>query len=224
MRRFRPPSRLVLAAALSAAAAATAAAAWDGYVRTKGGTPIRAGEGAPARITLAGAEEPGARLVVTGQVFAPDGTTPAPGVTLYVYQTDSTGYYARSGGIPRLRGWMTTDAEGRYEYRTIRPAPYPNRGIAAHVHTHLWGGGWPKQWNRDLLFADDPHLDESDRRDSAAAGRFAWICAPAVDRDGTLRCTHDLRLKASGDRFEANSDHGSIPKEHDGHARSPSSS
>src|SRR5712691_4118516 len=56
--------------------------------------------------TLAGPEEPGEKLVVTGTVFAPDGVTPAARVFLYVYHTDATGHYNReSGEPPRLRGW-----------------------------------------------------------------------------------------------------------------------
>src|SRR5262249_25559084 len=49
--------------------------------------------GATSVAVLAGPEEPGERLVVTGTVFAPDGVTPAPGVFLYVYNTDATGHY-----------------------------------------------------------------------------------------------------------------------------------
>jgi protocatechuate 3,4-dioxygenase beta subunit len=195
--------------AAAAAAALLGAACW-----AQPAAPP-AGAGAPSVIDLAGPEEPGQRLVVSGRVFEPDGATPAAGVTLYVYQTDAEGLYSRSGRIPRLRGWMTTDAEGRYEYRTIRPAPYPSGGIAAHVHTQLWGAGWPKQWNRDLLFADDPYLSARDRDESAAAGRFAWVCAPATDASGVPRCTHDLRLKPTGDRFEPMIEHGSIPKSGD---------
>jgi protocatechuate 3,4-dioxygenase beta subunit len=108
---------------------------------------------------------------------------------------------------------MTTDAEGRYEYRTIRPGSYPDSRIPAHVHTQLWGAGWPKQWSRDLNFADDPFLPERERRDSAEAGRFAWVCAPARDAGGTLACTHDLRLDETGDSFQPGTAHGAIPKE-----------
>jgi protocatechuate 3,4-dioxygenase beta subunit len=192
-------------------AALAVALGWNGtgaLARDAGRDP---GAGAPSNISLVEAGEPGTPLIVTGTVFAPDGETPAPGVTLYVYQTDLTGRYAPSGRVPRLRGWMTTDAEGRYEYRTIRPASYPGTEIAAHVHTQLWGGGWPRQWNRDLLFADDPFLNARQRRESESAGRFASICDPEVDPDGTLHCVHDLRLKPEPDRFDPVADHGSIP-------------
>lgn len=170
-----------------------------------GGLP---GGDAPSRIVLTPPGESGTPLEVEGRVFRPDGTTPAAGVFVYVYQTDAAGHYQRRPGEPpRLRGWMKTDGAGRYGYRTVRPGPYPGRTIAAHVHTQLWGSGAPAQYNEDLVFADDPFLAEAERRRSAAAGRFAFVCAPRVAA-GVGRCTHDLRLKAEGDRFEESIRHG----------------
>jgi protocatechuate 3,4-dioxygenase beta subunit len=162
--------------------------------------------------TLAGPEEPGERLVVTGTVFAPDGVTPAAGVFLYVYNTDATGRYAREKGAPpRLRGWMKTGPDGRYEYRTIRPASYPGRTIAAHVHTQLWGGGYPPQWNTDLLFEGDPYITAKERSGSEALGRFAFIRPAPKDERGVRHAVHDLRLKTSGSRFSGNIQHGMEP-------------
>ena len=166
------------------------------------------GEDAPSTIRLTGDGEPGTPLVVEGTVFRPDGLTPAPGVVLYVYQTGLDGLYHSTDGVPRLRGYMKTDEHGRYSYRSIRPGSYPKSTIAAHVHTQLWGGSFEPQWNRDLLFADDPFVRDRDRTESDSAGRFAWICAPNRDSAGVLHCTHDLRLKSAGDRFEPATRHG----------------
>jgi protocatechuate 3,4-dioxygenase, beta subunit len=162
--------------------------------------------------TLAGPEEPGERLVVTGTVFAPDGVAPAAGVFLYVYHTDATGHYNRErGDPPRLRGWMKTGPDGKYEYRTIRPAPYPGRTIAAHVHTQLWGGGYPAQWNADLLFEGDPLITARERDESDRVGRFAFIRPSRKDDHGVRHVAHDLRLKTAGTRFSANILHGMEP-------------
>jgi hypothetical protein len=167
-----------------------------------------AGHDAPSAIVIAPAGEPGERLVVRGQVFSPDGTTPVPGVVLYAYHTDATGHYARLGWTPRLRGWMRTDAEGRYEYRTIRPGAYPGRDTPAHVHVQLWGAGYEPQSSQDLLFADDALLPATERERSRAAGRFAHVCAPERSAAGELLCIHNHRLKPKGDRFEENIRHG----------------
>ena len=84
---------------------------------------------APVSVSSVGiigtASEPGERLVFNGQVFAPDGVTPASGVIVYAYQTDSNGHYQNdANGVARLHGWTKTDAQGRFEFRTIRPGPY----------------------------------------------------------------------------------------------------
>lgn len=166
--------RSFLIGALVALPLLDAGAAWASTQQPATGLP---GSQAPAEIRLAADDEPGTPLEVSGQLFAPDGVTPAPGVVLYVYQTDATGRYSASGEVPRLRGWMRTDGEGRYRYRTIRPAAYPGRGFAAHVHTQAWGGGYEPQWNRDLLFADDPLLPDREREGILAGDRAmldAW--------------------------------------------------
>jgi protocatechuate 3,4-dioxygenase, beta subunit len=166
-------------------------------------------QNAPPHIIIATDSEPGDRLEVSGQVFRPDGVTAAAGVTLYVYQTDAKGLYNTiPGSPPRLRGWMTTDRDGRYGYRTIRPAPYPAGTIAAHIHTQLWGGGAATQWNEELLFEDDRLVDAAQRKQSEQAGRFAWVRRAVKGPDGILRCTQDIKLKAHADRFEGNIMHG----------------
>jgi protocatechuate 3,4-dioxygenase beta subunit len=167
---------------------------------------------ATSAATLSGPKEPGEPLHVTGRVFGPDGVTPAAGVTLYVYHTDARGHYNRWPGTgPRLKGWMKTGADGRYEYRTIRPAAYPGGTTAAHVHTQMWGAGVPAQYGTDLLFEGDPLLNENERRRSAGAGRFAFIRPVARDAAGVWRAVHDIRLKSTGDRFEDNTMHGLAP-------------
>ena len=168
-----------------------------------------AGANAPSRITIVEAGKGEQPLLVEGQVVGADGTTPAAGVVVYVYQTDSSGYYNRQRGEPpRLRGWMRTDESGHYAYRTIRPAPYPERRNAAHVHVQLWGLETPPQWGTTLEFADDPLLPAEERQKSAALGRFAFVCSPNRDAQGVERCHHDLRLKTTADSFEPNTQHG----------------
>jgi protocatechuate 3,4-dioxygenase beta subunit len=163
----------------------------------------------PSRIVLTPEGEPGTALEVTGQVFAPDGVTPARGVTVYAYQTGVDGRYARKpGDPPRIRGWMTTDATGSYAFRTVRPGSYPGEKIPAHIHFQLWGGGWPVQYNEDVNFADDELLTEREREHSRSLGRFGPITTPVRGDDGVLRATHDLRLKPKADVLEDNIQHG----------------
>src|SRR5262245_45067057 len=80
--------------------------------------PQVAEKNAPSKVTIAAKEEPGERLIVTGQVFGPDGKTPLAGASVYVYHTDAKGVYTpgpNNDRNPRLRGYMRTDAQGRSE-------------------------------------------------------------------------------------------------------------
>ncbi len=195
---------------------ATAAAAL--LVGLLGGEPARAGGRncvpgrlAPSRIVITQPQKGEQPLLVEGQVVEADGKTPAADIVVYVFHTDASGVYnAKHGAPPRLRGWVRTDAQGRYAYRTIRPAPYPGGGDAAHVHTQLWSYVVPAQWGTSLLFADDPQLPVTDRLRSATLGRFGYVCAPSRDAQGVQRCRHDLRLKKRGDDFAGHDRHGFI--------------
>src|SRR5258706_7619265 len=98
-----------------------------------------ASEDAPSSVVIAGKDEPGERLVVTGQTL--DGKKPVGGVSLYVFHTDAKGRYStetddnRVGEYnPRLHGSLRTDARGRYQYETIRPGGHGIPLGAAHGH------------------------------------------------------------------------------------------
>lgn len=115
---------------------------------------------APSSIVVAGPDEPGERLVVTGRVV--DGIEPVVGASVYVFHTDVKGFYAPGTNDafaaelhPRLHGALRTDAEGRYRYETIRPGSY--QGIAAHVHHVVAAAGY-KTRLFETQFQDDPIL------------------------------------------------------------------
>jgi protocatechuate 3,4-dioxygenase beta subunit len=114
---------------------------------------------APASVVMAGSNEPGERLIVTGRVL--DGSEPIAGASIFVFQTDAAGRYApdKSGNDaelnPRLRGLLRTDRQGRYRYETIRPGSYD--GNAAHVHYVVKAAGYRARL-LDLWFEDDPIL------------------------------------------------------------------
>ncbi|MET7575341.1 intradiol ring-cleavage dioxygenase [Streptomyces sp. NPDC005492] len=78
-----------------------------------------------ANIDLVGGGEP---CVVSGRIVSGDGT-PLPGAVLDVWQADGNGFYdvQRPDLQPpgNGRGLFTTDAEGRFWFRTCVPSPYP---------------------------------------------------------------------------------------------------
>lgn len=152
------------------------------------------------RTAIAGNDEPGQRLIVTGTVLAPDGRTPAAGVTVYAYNTGTDGYYGklRAEYPPRLYGWMKTAADGRFELRTILPGPYPGMQIPAHVHFSLWGAGYPLQWVDELRFEGDRYITPAMLSQAANDGEFRTIQPLAQGEDGALRCGFRIRLQPHG--------------------------
>lgn len=154
---------------------------------------------AEARIAPEG--EPGPPLVIHGAVVEPDGRTPAAGVVVFAYQTDADGVYSGPGkpGRPwRLQGWVRTDDEGRFAFRTIRPAPYPSRTEPAHVHLFVETQRFGRQWTQELHFADDPLLSADDRRASEGAAPFQNVLAVRTT-DGVQHVDFRVRLKPQGD-------------------------
>lgn len=137
--------------------------------------------GQPADIdavdTSAGWHEPGPKLVVKGRVLQIDGRTPAAGITLYYWQTDHQGLYSYRAGMPEgvrrhghIRGWLKTDAEGRYALYTVSPAPYPDANIPAHIHMVVKEPGMSEYYIDDFEFDDDKLLTGAERKKRPARG------------------------------------------------------
>jgi len=158
--------------------------------------PQVAEKGAPSKVTIAAKEEPGERLVVTGQVFGADGKTTLAGASVYVYHTDAKGLYTpetNDNRNPRLRGYMRTDAQGRYEFSTIKPAPYPNNRIAAHIHYVVNAPGHQERVF-EIVFEGDPNIDERIRADAAKEGSAFSIRALTRDQQGVWHCAQDVKM------------------------------
>jgi protocatechuate 3,4-dioxygenase beta subunit len=83
----------------------------------------------------------GTVLYFAGRVLARDGRT-LSGTIVELWQCDNYGRYHHAGddGVPRddnFQGYgvTTTDAEGRFAFKTIRPVPYTGR--PPHMHVRL---------------------------------------------------------------------------------------
>ncbi len=131
------------------------------------------------QIPLVTAGESGEHLVIHGTIFKKDGITPAPGVTLYVYQTNNKGEYSPSFGQihalrhGHIRGWMRTDERGRYEFKTIRPGSYPASKNPQHIHPIIKEPGLGLYWIDEFVFEDDPlltTLEKSKAQDRGGSG------------------------------------------------------
>ena len=100
-------------------------------------------DGDLTRVAGRGDVAQGDLLDVSGRVIDRNGRSRA-GARVEVWQCDVTGHYHHVGhgeGDPAFQGFgaVTTDAEGRYAFRTIRPVPYPGR--TPHIHFAVLEGG-----------------------------------------------------------------------------------
>lgn len=158
----------------------------------------KSGEPTSWNVKIVSDNEPGEPLIVSGTIYSPDGKQPLEGITLFVYQTDATGVYTTSGGdnrATRIHGAMRTDAQGKYEFRTIKPGSYPNSRIAAHIHAYVSGPGYPEYWIDEYHFSDDPFISDEDKRRASGQGTFSAILSPTRGADGILRAVRDIRIE-----------------------------
>jgi protocatechuate 3,4-dioxygenase beta subunit len=143
---------------------------------------------------IAPEREPGTPMVIRGRVV--DATRkPAAGAIVFAYHTDRDGLYDRPGRGPhtwRLRGWARTDADGRFEFKTMRPGAYPGRNVPAHVHFNVYTAAGNYHAG-ELRFADDALVREDERGSSARAEEFGWV-RPVSERAGTQYVDFSIRL------------------------------
>jgi protocatechuate 3,4-dioxygenase, beta subunit len=118
---------------------------------------------------IAPATEPGDPLVVHGRAVAEDGKAPIAAAVVFAYQTDREGHYNRPGAGAhswRLKGWVQTAADGRFEFATIRPGAYPQNAIPQHIHLQIFLTDGRRYWADELRFADDPLLPAAEREEA----------------------------------------------------------
>lgn len=157
------------------------------------------------------ADEVGEPVVMSGRVTDPAGA-PIAGAVLDVWQADAQGLYSGfADGVPagNLRGKVVTDADGRYEVRTVMPGPYtipidgPTGALCAaagwspwrpaHVHLIVAGEGYDPLITQ-IFFADTDYLDN----DVAEAVKEELVVRPERKPGADeLSFTYDFKLAPS---------------------------
>lgn len=149
-------------------------------------------------IDIADLREPGTRIHLSGTIFDANGK-PVPGVKMFLYHTDATGYYSRPVNDPRqarLRGTLWSNALGQYSFRTIKPAHYGdvNSPPPMHIHVHLQPPDVPDHWVESFYFEDDPRLRTEDLNRNRELGRFSNIVSLSSSDPGVLKGLRDFRI------------------------------
>ncbi|TAK62022.1 MAG: hypothetical protein EPO24_05290 [Bacteroidetes bacterium] len=146
---------------------------------------------------LVSEREPGEPLIVSGTIYQSDGKTPIPNALLYVYHTDATGVYAPKGSAQdsiRIKGWMKTNSEGKFEFRTIKPVCYPRSSAVAHIHAKIFLPNGSERWD-EFLFDGDTNLRSHVYEKHKDEGIFSPIMKINHGGDGVLRCVKNIRIR-----------------------------
>jgi protocatechuate 3,4-dioxygenase, beta subunit len=120
-------------------------------------------------LTRQHAGEPlGERIIVTGRVLD-DGGRPVPHTLVEIWQANAAGrYFHQTDAHPAPidpnfsgAGRALTDANGRYQFVTIKPGAYPwnnheNAWRPAHIHFSLFGPAFATRLVTQMYFPGDP--------------------------------------------------------------------
>ena len=117
-------------------------------------------------ISIATDTIPGKKIKVNG-IVKNEGGKPVANALVYLYHTDSRGWYATNsphvnmneGDMrhARLFGYVRTDKDGKFELHTIKPSGYPQSDLPAHIHVHVSADGY-RNFVNEFLFDDDERL------------------------------------------------------------------
>ena len=110
----------------------------------------------------------GQRIIVHGLVLDGDGK-PIPNTLVELWQANASGRYRHlvdnwpAPLDPNFDGTgrAVTDADGRYQFTTIKPGAYPwrnhdNAWRPAHIHFSLFGRAFTQRLVTQMYFPDDP--------------------------------------------------------------------
>lgn len=149
--------------------------------------------------TLQGYNETNPKLKITGTVFRSDGKTPAENVILYVYHTSRDGIYEASENPigwekrhGKYRGWLKTDAQGKFTFFTFRPAPYPQVQESEHIHIYVKEPNKKAYYIDNYVFQDDPTLKKEDIKSQKNRGGSGLISLK--QQNGILVGNRDIIL------------------------------
>jgi protocatechuate 3,4-dioxygenase, beta subunit len=168
-------------------------------------------------LTAHHAGEPiGERIYVHGRVMDEDGR-PLRGALVEVWQANAAGRYRHKTDQTAMpldpnftgAGRTLTDSEGRYEFKTIKPGPYPwknhyNAWRPAHIHFSLFGAGILSRLVTQMYFPGDPlqPLDpifNSIADENARSRLISRFDMKRAEPDRALAYEFDIVLRGSSD-------------------------
>ena len=94
---------------------------------------------------------------------------------------------------------MKRGADGRYEFRTIKPGAYPHRNTPAHIQAHGYGPEYSERSIDDYWFHGDRRITSERLSEVKAQGGSPVIISLRRGADGVWRGVRDIKIKPDGD-------------------------
>lgn len=153
-------------------------------------------------ISIAADTIPGKKIQVIGIIKSAEGR-PVANALVYLYQTDSRGWYAadaphvlmNEGDMrhARLFGYVRTNEKGMFEMHTIKPSGYPKSDLPAHIHVHIEAAGY-QPLVTEFIFDDDERL-VGEIRENALRNRFIVSKPAGADAHFQQKFSYSLALE-----------------------------
>lgn len=134
--------------------------------------------------TIPGFETKSNKLKITGTIFESDGVTPANDVILYIDQADENGDFdLRYNNEKRFvyhRGWIKTDADGKYTFYTFIPGNDRRYNQMQQLFPIVKEPSKEEYEIASFLFDEDPYLSKTCRKRMAKKGDPTRILKPTL--------------------------------------------
>lgn len=148
--------------------------------------------------TIPGFESKTNKLKISGIIYESDGVTPAKDIILYIDQADENGdfdlRYHNEKRYVHNRGWIKTDADGRYTFYTYVPGNDRRYNMMQQLFPIIKEPSKNEYEIASFLFEDDPFLTKTCRKRMAKKGDITRILKPETE-NGLLVVEKNIVLK-----------------------------
>jgi len=157
---------------------------------------------------IAGPNEPGQRIRISGRVTNLDCSEMLAGTIIDVWHANDAGQYDNTGY--NLRGQVIANAQGFYMFETILPGKYLNgsKFRPSHIHFKITPPGFPTLTTQ-LYFKGDTSIEE-DAAASITSGQYDAshrIIALSGAVKGVMEGTWDIAINGEGTQTGINDLH-----------------
>ena len=154
---------------------------------------------------LANVNEPGIKIIISGQVFNLECSEVIPNTEIDIWHANDAGLYDNTGY--NLRGKTTSNSQGFYIFETIKPGLYLNGSNyrPSHIHFKITPPGFNTLITQ-LYFQGDPYIP-TDAAASVNSGSFDAthrIIPLVTNANGDLEGSWDIIINGNGIPVDTN--------------------